>query len=292
MYNALTMRKDNMFNVDYAIADWRRKMAAGGVSNPALLDELESHLRGDMRALMAAGTAEAQAFQLAVSGLGNAGSLRTEFNKLEAARCWPVTIGAWLFVAGIILMAAWIFRRLLAGKVSLLLGAHIFTVTTGYGAAFLAGGLGIYYVCNRLCRASSANRQPSLDRAVGVFSRLVVGLVIAGFGLGMLWCHQHLGRYLMGDPKEIGALCVVLWFVVLSLTQRRRRLSERVTMLMCIGGNVIVGLAWFGAAILVDGPKMHAGTASYLPLALSIFVGIHLIFLVMGMAPGSEAVES
>jgi hypothetical protein len=281
-----------MFNVDQAIANWRRRMASGGVKNPALLDELESHLRGDMRVLVAAGTPESQAFQLAVSRLGQAGPLRAEFHKLEEARCWPVTIVSWLFVAGIVGLAGWLLTRLLAGKLSLLLGTHVFTVAAGYGAAFFAGGLGIYCVCNRLFRGAASRRQASLDRAVRVFSPLAAGLVIAGFGLGALWAHQHFGKYLIGDAKEVGALCVILWFVALPVMQRRGRLSERVTMLICIGGNVIVGLAWFGAAILVDGPKMHDGPASYLPLALSIFLGIHVVFLLMGLAPAPEVAES
>ena len=96
----------------------------------------------------------------------------------------------------------------------------------------------------------------------------------------------------MGDVKEFGAMCVVFWFVGLSVLQRRERVSQRAKMLLCIGGNVIVALAWFGSAILIDGPKMRPGMASYLPLALSIFLGIHLIFLVIGLAPAPEAAES
>src|SRR5580658_7153828 len=110
-----------MFNVDEAMAHWRGQMAAGGVSNPALLNELESHLREDLRALVSAGAPEAQAFQLAVSRLGKAGPLRTEFKKLASARCWPVAIGSWLFVGALVLMAAWMSKALLAGKVGLLL---------------------------------------------------------------------------------------------------------------------------------------------------------------------------
>ena len=281
-----------MFNLDHAISDWRRKMAAGGVIDPALLDEFESHLRADLRTLVAAGTPEAQAFQLAVSRLGKPEPLRTEFKKLKDARWWPVTLGSWLFAAGIVAFAGYLLTRLLAGKLSLLLGAHVFTVTAGYGAAFLTGGLGVFYVLARLFRVLPSDCQPSLGRAVRVLSQFSAAFVIAGFGLGMIWCHQHIGRYLMGDAKETGAVCVVIWFVVLWLMQWRGWASERVRMLMCIGGNVIVSLAWFGAAILVDGSKMHAGAASYLPLALAIFVGIHILFLVMGLAPAPDPAES
>jgi hypothetical protein len=277
-----------MFEIEDAIADWRRKMATGGVNAPAVLDELEGHLRGDMRALLAAGTPEAQAFQMAVARLGNPGPLRTEFNKLDNVPYWPVTIGSGLFVAAIILCAAILLKKLLAGKLSLLLYAHILSVTAGYGAAFLAGGFGIFYVCARLFSAMPPNGRPSLGRAVRLLSQLSVGLVIAGAALGMLWCHQHLGRYLTGNAKEMGALCVSVWFVVLSVAQRCVRVSERLTMLMCIGGNVIVSLAWFGAALLDDGRRVP----SYLPLALSILLGIHLVFLVMGLAPAPDPAES
>jgi hypothetical protein len=277
-----------MFNVDQAVADWRRQMASGGLRNPALLDELESHLRGEWRGLVAAGTPVDQAFQLAVSRLGSPGHLRTEFNKLANARCWPVTICSWLFVAAIILMAMLFSVRLLAGKLSPLLFVHILSVTAGYGAAFLAGGFSILYVCFRLFHALSSDRQRALARAVLLFSQLSAGLVIAGMALGMFWYHQHFGRYLKGDPKEIGALGVFAWFVVLAALQRGGRVSERVTMLMCIGGNVVVSLAWFGAAILVNSQRMPP----YLPLALSVFLGIQLVFLVIGRAPAAEAAES
>jgi hypothetical protein len=112
-----------------------------------------------------------------------------------------------------------------------------------------------------------------------------------GTALAMLWSHRHLARYWMGDAKEIGGLCVSLWFVVSSLMQRRGLVSERVAMLMCIGGNVVVSLAWFGAGILEASQKAN-GTVGYWPLALSLFLGLHLVFLVMGVAPAPEAEKS
>ena len=38
-----------MFNLDQSITEWRRQMLAAGIKTPALLDELESHLRDDVR---------------------------------------------------------------------------------------------------------------------------------------------------------------------------------------------------------------------------------------------------
>jgi hypothetical protein len=278
-----------MFDLEQAISDWRRQALAAGIKTPALLDELESHLREDIRLLTSAGKSQAQAFQLAVLRLGNPGPLRTEFNKLEHPAWWPVTIGSWLFVGALILMTVLLSRRLFAGKLNLLLLVHILSFTAGYGAAFLAGSFGIFYVCCRLLRALSPSRQQSLGRAVLMLSHLSAGLVITGMVLGMFWSHQHLGRYLTGDIREFGALCVIIWFVALLVMQRYGQMSERTAMLMCIGGNVIVSLAWFGAAILISDPwtRVH-GMASYLPLALAVFLGMNLLFLAIGMAPAPE----
>jgi hypothetical protein len=282
-----------MFNLEAKIAEWQRQMLAAGIKSPMPLDELESHLREDFRAFLAAGKSEDQAFELAVSRLGSPGPLRTEFNKLQKnAPCWPVTIGSWVFTGLMILFAVIVLGRLFAGKLNPILGVHILVITVGYGAAFLAGAFGMFYVSYRLFHALTPHRQQSLDRAVLLFSQVSASMVIVGTVLGMLWCQQHIGRFLMGDVKEVGALCVVIWFVSLSVARRYKWLRERATMLMCIVGNVIVSLAWFGAGIYEAGPSMHVGRQNHWLLALAIFAGIHLIFLVIGVAPAPDKAES
>ena len=42
-----------MFNLEKAIADWRRQMTKGGIRAGEVLDELESHLREDIDAQLA-----------------------------------------------------------------------------------------------------------------------------------------------------------------------------------------------------------------------------------------------
>jgi hypothetical protein len=281
-----------MFNLEQSIAEWRRQMLDAGIKTPMTLDELENHLREDIRALQSAGKRADQAFELAVARLGRPDPLRMEFNKVKNTGWWPVTICSWMFLGAMLLFAVWLLERQLAGKLSLLLCVHVLSITAGYGAALLAGGFGMLFVGYRLFHAMTTDRQQSLDRAVLLFSRLSAGLVIVGFVLGMLWCHQHLGSLLMGDAKEVGGACVIIWFIALSVTQRRRLVSERATMLMGIAGNVIVGLAWFGAAIYNDGQRMHVGWSRYLPLGLAVFLGIHVLFLIMGAAPAPAKAES
>jgi hypothetical protein len=70
-----------MFDLDHAITDWRRQMAAGGISSPEVLDELESHLREDIEQQVRRGTEMQKAFESAVQRLGKPQILRDEFNK-------------------------------------------------------------------------------------------------------------------------------------------------------------------------------------------------------------------
>jgi hypothetical protein len=70
-----------MFNLEDAIAEWRRGMLAGGVKSPVPLDELESHLREDINQKMRSGLNEAQALAAAVQEIGRPDMLRNEFTK-------------------------------------------------------------------------------------------------------------------------------------------------------------------------------------------------------------------
>jgi hypothetical protein len=70
-----------MFNLDEAVADWRRQMAAGGIETTEVLDELESHLRDDVEQQVRSGMSTQQAFEAAVQRIGQANAIRSEFAK-------------------------------------------------------------------------------------------------------------------------------------------------------------------------------------------------------------------
>jgi hypothetical protein len=70
-----------MFDLEHAIAEWRRQMLAAGIKAPVPLDELESHLRDDIEQQTRTGIEEARAFERAVQRIGHAAPLRKEFMK-------------------------------------------------------------------------------------------------------------------------------------------------------------------------------------------------------------------
>jgi hypothetical protein len=105
-----------MFNLDKAIVEWRRRMIAAGIKSSDVLDELESHLREEIQNQLRSGAGPEQAFAAAVSRVGKAKQLKTEFAKVKAAekicarenlRRWSV-IGAIVFVY-LTLSGSWYF---------------------------------------------------------------------------------------------------------------------------------------------------------------------------------------
>jgi hypothetical protein len=274
-----------MFNLDKALSEWRKQMIEAGIKAPALLDELEGHLREDVRTFLAAGEAEDRAFQLSVSRLGSPDAMEAEFKKIKAGTCAPVRIGSWLWTAATIGMAAFVSRRLFGGKWNALLAAHVLTITAGYGAAFLTGIFGVFYVCWRSFGNLSAVRRHSLGRAAKLFGRISAALVLVGCVLGSLWSGEQLGRYWIGDAREIGGYCAAAWLAVLWVVHRLGLPTGRATMLMCIGSNGVIGLAWFGGGIF-DHNQHAQRLTSYWPLA--IFLGINLCLLAVGLVPESN----
>src|SRR3982751_3427854 len=95
--------RSNMFDLNEAIRQWRQRMSAGGLQNPAVLDELESPLRDDLEEQARSGSAGAAAdpaFQAAVQRIGQPATLDCEFKKVEGcARAWLKE--AFLTLAGI-----------------------------------------------------------------------------------------------------------------------------------------------------------------------------------------------
>lgn len=73
-----------MFNLEKAIADWRRQMLAAGVNTPAPLEELEIHLREEIERQAKSGSSEQSAFESSTQKIGRPDKLKTEFKKVPA----------------------------------------------------------------------------------------------------------------------------------------------------------------------------------------------------------------
>lgn len=268
-----------MFDLEKSIAEWRQQMLAAGIKTPAPLEELENHLREEIRALVSKGTSENEAFRLAAVRVGSPNQLAAEFNQPRGTLNrteMVVRFGLLLttFLAAVLAVGKWF-----SGKWSLVLAAHVFCVSVGYFAVLLTGGLGIFYVCNRFFQWQFSANGASLNRMAGRLNWLAAGLIFAGYVLGLIWSKQNLGGYQTDDPRAVGAFYVCLWLFASGAVQRHWQLSPRTTATLCIVGNILVCLAWFGGGVLAHRYQV----TSYWPL--HVLVGGHLLFLLISLVP-------
>ncbi len=110
-----------MFDLDGRIAEWRRQMAAAGVTAPEALGELEAHLREDVEHRTRTGLGAEAAFHAAVRQLGGAEALRAEFEKAAAMRLRRLAhrgllLGVAAFLLAVVLSCVAVFPAAMAAS--------------------------------------------------------------------------------------------------------------------------------------------------------------------------------
>lgn len=266
-----------MFDLEQAIAEWRQRMSGSGFDSAAVLDELESHLREEVLCRTKAGIGEEQALLEALDRMGNADCLRKEFGKVDSGgRIFTGTFLLWLGVTA--LVAVFRGQRFLDGHAGLLLTAHIFSIVTGYLAAFMAGGLAAAYISAQWVGGTSVTLKRQLAVGAVRFLDLATALVIVGFVLALFWTDRHYGRYWTKTIREIGGLTALAGLVVLSVVRRLGRLTKERQALLGLGASLVVGIAWYGMLLV----EQNRPLGSWWPM--EVFAAVHAFFFFLSFA--------
>ncbi len=137
------------------------------------------------------------------------------------------------------------------------LATHVVAITTGYSAMFLAGMLAIIYVVRgvftRSLKKETADSLARMTYGVVCFATL---FSFVGTVLGGIWADQSWGRFWGWDPKENGAVLIVLWCAVILHARWGGFIRQRGLMIMAIFGNVVTSFSWFGVNML--GVGLHS----------------------------------
>jgi len=156
------------------------------------------------------------------------------------------------------------------------LATHVTTIILGYGTSLMAGLIGHLYLIERIRVPEDSSRLKSIyDNMFGV---TLIALFFTLFGtiLGGIWADQSWGRFWGWDPKENGALLIVLW----QLMMVHMRLSglakaDRFALGMVLN-NIVVIMAWFGVNLLSIGLHSY-GFASGIAVNIVIFTFVELV---------------
>ncbi len=165
------------------------------------------------------------------------------------------------------------------------LALHVVTVTLGYGATFLAGALGVAYITRGLLSTSLGGRErKELTRMI--YGVLCFALFFSFFGtiLGGLWADDSWGRFWGWDPKENGALIIVLWNVLVLHCRWDGMVKDRGLAVLAVVGNIVTAWSWFGVNELGVGLHSYGFTEGVLR-TLGIFVFSQLGVILLGILP-------
>jgi len=169
------------------------------------------------------------------------------------------------------------------------LATHVVIITIGYSATFVAGFLAIIYVV----RDFVANRVPFSKANRTGLTKMIYGIVcfatlfsFVGTVLGGIWADQSWGRFWGWDPKENGALMIVIWNAAILHARWGGMIRERGLVSMAIFGNAVTAWSFFGTNML--GIGLHSyGFMDKAFAWLMVFVFLQVAVMTGGLMLGT-----
>ena len=136
--------------------------------------------------------------------------------------------------------------------------------TAGYGFCLVVSGLA--HVCYASEKAQKQYR-PALRRVV----RLALLFTFIGTLLGGVWADQSWGRFWGWDPKENGALLIVLWLIWLLHGEVTKSLKWRFVLAGYVLLSGVVATSWLGVNLLNVGLHSYGFTSAMAWLLVGIW---------------------
>jgi len=162
------------------------------------------------------------------------------------------------------------------------LSTHVLTITIGYAGCSVAGIMGHVYILQALFKRTKAEVLNSTYQFI--LGTLGFGLTAAFLGtmLGGIWADQSWGRFWGWDPKENGALLIVLWSAIIFHSKLGRLIKPLGVAVGAALGLIVVMWAWLGVNLLSIGLHSY-GFTSGLVTNLGIYFICEVIFLTVSL---------
>ena len=179
------------------------------------------------------------------------------------------------------------------------LSTHVISVSLGYSATFIAGFVGIGIVIATLVARFEKRSDGAASEMLPTLYRICYGVVcfglffsFVGTVLGGLWGDDSWGRFWGWDPKENGAMMIVLWNALLLHARWDKMIAALGFGILAIVGNIITAWSMFGTNLLGVGLHTYGFNATTLNY-LAFFALSQFLCIVLGvglvMTRGSKA---
>jgi ABC-type transport system involved in cytochrome c biogenesis permease subunit len=166
------------------------------------------------------------------------------------------------------------------------LATHVTIVNSGYAATMFAGVLGIVLIGVGVL---SNGMDKPLYRVLGQMMYGVFGFAIlfsfVGTVLGGIWADQSWGRFWGWDPKENGALLIVIMNALILHARWSGLVQARGMAVLAVLGNVIVLWSWFYVNMLNVGLHKYGPLESTGAWWLMSVMGSQVLIAGVGLIP-------
>ena len=166
------------------------------------------------------------------------------------------------------------------------LATHVVVVTLGYASTFFAGLLAIIYIVRGVFTKSlTSATAKSLSRMVYGIICFATLFSFVGTVLGGIWADQSWGRFWGWDPKENGALLIVIWNALILHARWGGMVRERGIMNLAVAGNIVTSFSWFGVNLLGIGLHSYGFSDSGSFWLYSVFMPSQVLLIAVGCLP-------
>jgi hypothetical protein len=140
------------------------------------------------------------------------------------------------------------------------LGTHVIIITLGYAVTLMTAVYAHYMLYKR----------EKAKKLIGFMAVSALCLMTIGTILGGIWADQSWGRFWGWDPKENGALLIILWLIWVLHGRLSGHFKDQHFIAGLAASNIMLALSWFGVNLL--GVGLHAyGFFEGWGLALAVF---------------------
>ena len=162
------------------------------------------------------------------------------------------------------------------------LATHVVCITLGYATTILAGMMGLIYIVMAVVfEKLDADSRKQLTRMTYGTLCFAIFFSFVGTVLGGLWADDSWGRFWGWDPKENGALIIVLWNALVLHARWGGMLNPRSFAVLAVFGNVVTAWSWFGVNLMGVGLHSEGFTEGRLKW-LVLFILSQVAIMVLG----------
>lgn len=130
---------------------------------------------------------------------------------------------------------------------------HVICITAGYAVCFLSSMTAHYFLALKIMNPAKSGTLNLLQQNIKTLNILALLFTTIGTILGGIWADQSWGRFWGWDPKENGALLIVLWLIWIIHGKISKHINETGYIVGTACLSIVVVLAWFGVNLLSVG---------------------------------------